>query len=207
MHKQVGKLRRRLFLQLSETQFTGLRQWRLLSKFAARWRCVPQIKMTAHYNSQFLSPLLFFPLGSLKTAIIGSKLVLNKSLLFLKDCCFNFLADPGKARGCSTNSLVIHWLIHWFSEPFPPTALRRRHAQTVRDSTSSYKIDYVIVIKNLLNPEGHQNPISELKVTAILLKGWNLPIGGASSGRVCACSLRSRLVYIKLVYQAPMFGW
>ena len=50
------------------------------------------------------------------------------------------------------------------------------------------------MIKNFLNPEGHQNPISGLKVTAILLTGWNLPIGGASSGRVCACSMRSRLV-------------
>ena len=46
------------------------------------------------------------------------------------------------------------------SEPFPPTALWRRHAQTVRDSTSSYKTDYVIVIKNIQNPEGHQNPFS-----------------------------------------------
>ena len=65
------------------------------------------------------------------------------------------------------------------SQPFPPTALRRRHAQTVRDSTSSYKIDYVIVIKKLLNPEWHQNPTGGSKVTAILLKGWILPIGGA----------------------------
>ena len=80
------------------------------------------------------------------------------------------------------------------SEPFPPTASRRRHAQTVRDSTSKYKIDYVIVIQNSVNPEGHQNPISGSKVTTILLKQWILPIGGASSGRVCACSLRSRLV-------------
>ena len=39
----------------------------------------------------------------------------------------------------------------------------------VRDSTSSCKIDYVIVIKNSLNPEGHQNPISGSKVMAILL--------------------------------------
>ena len=85
-------------------------------------------------------------------------------------------------------------LIHSFSEPFPPTALRCRHAQTVRDSTSSYKIDYVIVTKNFLNPEGHQNPISGSKGMEILLKGWILPIGGASSGRVFACSLHSRLV-------------
>ena len=41
----------------------------------------------------------------------------------------------------------------------------------VRDSTSSYKIDYVIVIKIFLNPKGHQNPNSGSKVTAILLKG------------------------------------
>ena len=67
------------------------------------------------------------------------------------------------------------------THPFPPTALRRRHAQAVRDSSSSYKIDYVIVIKNFLNPEGHQNPISGSIVTAILLKGWILPIGGASA--------------------------
>ena len=64
----------------------------------------------------------------------------------------------------------------------------------VRISTSSYKIDYVIVIKDYLNPEGHQNPISGSKDTAILLKRWILPIGEASSRRVCACSLCSRLV-------------
>ena len=37
----------------------------------------------------------------------------------------------------------------------------------------------VIVIKNFLNLEGHQNPIIGSKVTAILLKGWISPIGGA----------------------------
>jgi hypothetical protein len=51
-----------------------------------------------------------------------------------------------------------------------------------------------MVIKNFLNPEGHQNPISGSKFTAILLKGWILSIGEASSGRVGSCSLRSRLV-------------
>ena len=52
----------------------------------------------------------------------------------------------------------------------------------VRDISSSYKIDYVIVIPSFLNPKGQQNPFSGSKVTAILLKGWILPIGGASSG-------------------------
>ena len=87
----------------------------------------------------------------------------------------SFLADPGKAWGCSKNSLVTDSL----SEPFPPTALQRHHAQTVTDGCSSFKIDYVIVINDFLNPEGHQNPISGSKVTTILLMGWILPIGGA----------------------------
>ena len=89
------------------------------------------------------------------------------------------------------------------SKPFPPTALRPRHAQTVRDSTSSYKIDYVKVIKNFLNLEGHKNPISGSKFIAIILKGCIWPNGGASSGSVCACSLRSRLVL--LIYMLIIF--
>ena len=52
-----------------------------------------------------------------------------------------------------------------------PTALWRRHAQKVRDRSSSYKIDYVIVIRKFLDHEGHQNPISGSKVTDLLLKG------------------------------------
>ena len=113
---------------------------------------------------------------------------------------WNFFADPVKARGCSTNSLMIKSV----RKPFPPTALWRRHAQTVRDSSSSYKINYVIVIKNCLNPEGHQNPISGSKVTAILLKGWVWPIGGASAvegvqstGLPCLVSNTSRKVLPK----------
>ena len=51
----------------------------------------------------------------------------------------------------------------------------RRHAQTFRDSSSSYKINYVIVVKTFLNP------INGSKVTAILLQGRILPIGGASA--------------------------
>ena len=110
---------------------------------------------------------------------------------------FDFLADPGKARGCSTNSLAINSFSKSVSlSPHSFTA----PPQTIRDSISSHKIDYVIVIKN---PEGHQNLISDSKVTAILLKGWIVPFGGASSGRVCACSLHSRLVFIKRIFFYP----
>ena len=56
------------------------------------------------------------------------------------------------------------------TDPLVPTALGRRHAQTVRVSSSSYNIDYVIVIKSFLHLEGHKNPIGGLKVMSILLK-------------------------------------
>ena len=64
----------------------------------------------------------------------------------------------------------------------------------VEHGALSHKIDYVTIVKDILNPEGHPNCISGSKVTAILLNGWILPVGEASSGRVCSCSLRSRLV-------------
>ena len=75
-------------------------------------------------------------------------------------------------------------------------SLRRRHALTVADGAFIHKIDYVTILKENLNPTGHPNRITGSKVTAILLNGWILSIGGASSGRVCSCSLRSRLVLI-----------
>ena len=74
-------------------------------------------------------------------------------------------------------------------------SVRRRHALTVADGVFSHKIDYVTIFKEILNPEGHPNRITGSKVMAILLNGWILPIGRASSGRVCSCSLRSRLVF------------
>ena len=79
-------------------------------------------------------------------------------------------------------------------------SLRRRHALTVADGDFSHKIDYVTIVKEILNPEGHPNRITGAKVTAILLNGWTLPIGGASSVRLCSCSLRSRLVFCGLEY-------
>ena len=82
------------------------------------------------------------------------------------------ISRPGRSQG-----LLYKHLCHSLSEPFPPTALRRRHAQMVRDSTFCYKIDYVEVIKNFLNLEAHQNWISGSKVTVILLKGLILSIG------------------------------
>ena len=47
----------------------------------------------------------------------------------------------------------------------------------VTDSSYSNKIDYVKVIKNFLNPEGHQNSITGSEFMAILVKVYVLPIG------------------------------
>ena len=59
----------------------------------------------------------------------------------------------------------------------------------VGDGAFSHKTDY---------PEEHPNRSTGSKVTVILLNGWILLIGGVSSGRVCARSLRSSLVYVAL---------
>ena len=64
---------------------------------------------------------------------------------------------------------------------------------TVADSAFSQFS--VTIFMAILNLEGHPNCITGSKVTAILLYGLILPFGGASSGRVCACSLRSRLSF------------
>ena len=76
------------------------------------------------------------------------------------------------------------------SQPFPPTALRRRHTQTVRVRSSSYKIDYVKVIKNFRNPKGHQNPISCLEVRPFYWRGGFCLSVELQRGRVCpaACA-------------------
>ena len=64
----------------------------------------------------------------------------------------------------------------------------------VEDGAFSNKIDYVTICKEILNPEGYLNCLIGSKVTAILVNGGVLPSGGASLGRVCVCSMRSRLV-------------
>ena len=76
-------------------------------------------------------------------------------------------------------------------------SLRRRHALIVEDGAFSHRVYYVTIFWEILNLEGHPNRITGSKVTAISLRGWILPIGGVASGWVCACSLRSRLVFYR----------
>ena len=63
------------------------------------------------------------------------------------------------------------------ADPFPPTALQRRHPQTVRYSSSSYKKDYILLVGTLkiLNKDIN---ISEWG------PGGTLPDGGVALGRV-----------------------
>ena len=51
----------------------------------------------------------------------------------------------------------------------------------VGDGAFSHKIDYVAIFLKILNLEGHLNRITSSRVTAIMLNGWILPIGGASA--------------------------
>ena len=53
----------------------------------------------------------------------------------------------------------------------------------VEDGAFSHKIDCFTKKNQILNPEGHSNCITGSKVTAYLLNGWILPVGGASAGK------------------------
>ena len=48
--------------------------------------------------------------------------------------------------------------------------LGRRHTPTVGNGAFSHKIDYIVILQEILNPEGHQNRIAGSRVTAIFLR-------------------------------------
>ena len=80
------------------------------------------------------------------------------------------ISTPGRSQGLLYKHLC-YSLTDQVTDHLVPTPLCCRHAQIIKDSSSSYKIDYDIVIKNFPNPEGHQNCITGSKVTVILVKG------------------------------------
>ena len=103
--------------------------------------------------------------------------------------CLTIISRPGRSQGLHYKHLC-DWLIH----PLVKIYLQRYHTQTVKNGASIHKKNYIDIFSDILNHEGHQNWYIGSIVTASLLNGWILPNGGASSGRVYACSLRSRLV-------------
>ena len=107
------------------------------------------------------------------------------------------LADPDEARGCSTNTFVTNSLIDLLSHPLVKIYLWRHHAQAVRNSASSHKTNYIDILSESLNHEGHLNLCSGSNVTAILLNGWIWATGGVVSVRVCPAACAAGLLFDK----------
>ena len=63
-------------------------------------------------------------------------------------------------------------------------SILRHHAIMVEAGAFIHKREYVTILKEIRNLKGHPNHITGSKVTAILLNGWALPIGGASAVKV-----------------------
>ena len=61
------------------------------------------------------------------------------------------------------------------------------------------------MIKNFLNPEGHEKNINGTKVTAILLKGCILPVGGASAVEGLRSTGLTRLVFLEININKKMY--
>ena len=89
-----------------------------------------------------------------------------------------------------TPAILIHSFIRYLSNPFPPSTLWRCHAQSVSDRSSSYKIDCVTEVCDILNPQAHEYCIIGSKGRGILLlNGWIFPVCGVVSvkGLHAAC--------------------
>ena len=79
---------------------------------------------------------------------------------------------------------------------FVKISLRRQHALWVGDGAFSHEIDFVTIFLKILNLKGHLNRITCSIVTAILLYGWILPIGGALAVEGLQSTGLPRLVFI-----------
>ena len=73
----------------------------------------------------------------------------------------------------------------------------------VADGAFSYKIDYVNIIKEILNLKGHPNSITGSKVSAMMLNGWILHFGGASLVKGVCLQLTQQACFFKLSNRDP----
>ena len=73
------------------------------------------------------------------TQILSGIIDLKAANASMFQVLYNLLSDPGKVRGCFTNTVVNNSLSQSATHPFPPTALRRRNAKIVRDVSFSHK--------------------------------------------------------------------
>ena len=105
----------------------------------------------------------------------------------------SLLADPGKDRGCSTSTSVIHSFIHsvihwWFGK----ISLRRRHALMVGDG---HKIDYVNIFRRFQILKGLHIALLVPKLPRFCLMGGFWLLVELQRWRVCVCSLRRPIIY------------
>ena len=107
-----------------------------------------------------------------------------------------FIRWPGQSQGLLYIIQKPPSLIYSSIESsFVKITLQRRHAKLVGDGAFSHKTDQLRKLLEILNKKGLKNQIIGSKIVAIFLGNlWVLSIGGVASGRVCVCSLRSRLV-------------
>ena len=100
----------------------------------------------------------------------------------------NIFFRPERSQGLLYKHLrhsLIQSFFRWLNNHISPLTLQRRHAQGDRDNSSSYKIDYLVLVKIILNLTGYHNSMIGSKVMPVLLKCCNWPIGGVASWRVC----------------------
>ena len=75
-------------------------------------------------------------------------------------------SKPGQSHGLLYKHLyhsLIHYLIS-FIDTLVKISLQRRHAQTDKDGASSHKTNYIGILSEILNLEGHLNSCIGSKV-------------------------------------------
>ena len=118
-------------------------------------------------------------------------IMIYATLLFNYSLSAHLFSRPRQNQGLLYKHLH-HSLIKWLSQFLWKISSRRRHAQTVKDSASSRKINYSDKKNLILNLKGHQ------KLRWFCWIGGILPIGGVALRRVCACRQHSRILSVSI---------
>ena len=82
-----------------------------------------------------------------------------------------YIKDPGKAMGCSRNTIIIHSLIKSLCPPLPPEYLVICHSQILQDNGPSLK-------QTSFTALGHSKSQNML-ILPLWMDGLNLLIGGS----------------------------
>ena len=152
--------------KLSKAFFTESAPMPIQSSRCNIWLFVCLSIKVSQSNKLSVDPTYHLPKGNkilLSLAPILIKTILATNLFLI--CSARYLADPGKARGCSTNTSVIHSLSNGLWKYLYGAVTPKR----LKKGASSHKTNYIDIFSEILNPEGHQNHWIGSKVTAILL--------------------------------------